>query len=156
MRITVKRIFTCDEYTISHLYINGKYFMDVIEDADRCLDSGMSDEEVREVKNEHKGETAIPIGIYTLTMTYSPRFKKEMPLINNVKGFEGIRIHTGNTAKDSEGCLIVGLNKVKGKVVQSRVQFERLIKEIKKTKGKITIEISRNYFCQKRDRKIAG
>ena len=150
MRITVKRIFTNDQYTIGHLYINGKYYCDTLEDADRCLDSGMTPEQVKQVKSEFPKKTAIPIGIYKLTLTYSPRFKKIMPLVNGVPGFEGIRIHPGNTDEDTEGCLLVGLNKVKGRVTQSRIQFDRVMRALQGCKGKITIEYSRNYYCEKR------
>lgn len=79
----------------------------------------MSVEQIK--KSKVYGETAIPTGTYSVTYTYSTRFKKYMPLINNVKGFDGIRIHSGNTAKDTLGCIIVGDNKVVGKVINSRV-----------------------------------
>lgn len=56
-----------------------------------------------------KGETAIPTGIYTVIVTMSPRFKKEMPLIMNVPNFSGVRLHGGNTEKDTEGCPLLGM-----------------------------------------------
>ena len=71
-------------------------------------------------KKKVYGETAIPTGTYKLVIDYSNRFKKNMAHILNVPGYEGIRIHTGNSAKDSLGCIIVGKNKVVGKVVESR------------------------------------
>lgn len=72
------------------------------------------------------GQTAIPTGEYQITITYSNRFKKLMPLLNNVPGFAGIRIHTGNTDKDSDGCILVGKNKVVGKVLESKVTYQKL------------------------------
>ena len=75
-----------------------------------------------------KKETAIPTGTYKVTITYSNRFKKNMPLINDVKGFEGIRIHSGNTDKDTEGCLLVGMNLERGKVLKSQETFRKLYK----------------------------
>ena len=56
-----------------------------------------------------KGETAIPTGTYTVIVTMSPRFKKELPLIMNVPNFSGVRFHGGNTEKDSEGCPLLGM-----------------------------------------------
>lgn len=96
MRVTVLRIANRDTYCISRLYIDGERFCDVLEDVDRGLDDSMSEEEI--LKKKVKGETAIPSGIYPVTITYSPKYKKQMPLINNVKGYSGVRIHSGNYA----------------------------------------------------------
>lgn len=144
MRLTLKRIANRKDYCIGKLYINGKYFSDVLEDVDRGLDDSMTEEEIRSIKV--KGETAIPVGIYTVLLTYSPKYKKVMPLINNVKGYSGIRIHSGNTSKDTEGCLLVGKNTKVGMLTDSRNTYNALFKRLQqKGSNKITIEIYRTY-----------
>lgn len=144
MRLTLRRIANKKDYCIGRLYINGVYFCDTIEDVDRGLDDTMTEEDIKEMKVY--GETAIPTGIYTVLLTYSPKYKKVMPLINNVKGYSGIRIHSGNTAKDTEGCLIVGKNTKVGMVTDSRNTYNALFKRLQqKGSNKITIEIIRNY-----------
>ena len=142
MEILVKRIFTCKNYTIGHLYLDGVYFCDTLEDADRGLTNEMS---LSEIKNKKVyGETAIPTGTYDVKITYSSRFKQNLPLLLNVKGYEGIRIHAGNTDKDTLGCLLVGYNKVKGKLINSRDALSKLLTAIKNEK-KIKIKYVRTY-----------
>jgi len=143
MRLTLMRIANRPTYCIGKLYIDGQYVMDVLEDTDRGLDDSMSEEEI--LKRKIKGETAIPCGTYAVTLTYSPKYKKIMPLINNVKGYSGIRIHSGNTSKDTEGCPIVGQNKEVGKVLNSRKMYDVLFKELSNTKERIIIDIRRKY-----------
>lgn len=143
MRLTLIRIANRPTYCIGKLYIDGKYFCDTIEDTDRGLKDEMSVEEILKLKV--KGETAIPTGIYHVFLTYSPKYKKQMPLIDNVKGYSGIRIHSGNTAKDTEGCLIVGKNTKVGMVTESRKTYNALFKELVKTNSKIIIDIQRKY-----------
>lgn len=143
MRLTLVRIANRPTYCIGKLYVDGKWFCDVIEDTDRGLDDSMPIEEIAAKKI--KGETAIPTGIYQVTITYSPKYKRNMPLVNNVKGYSGIRIHSGNTAKDTEGCLIVGKNKEVGKVLESRITYNALYKKLVSTKSKIIIDIQRKY-----------
>lgn len=126
MMITLRRIAFRDTYTIGKLYIDGVYVCDTVEDKDRGLDDSMPEEEIK--KKKVYGETAIPYGLYKVVITYSPKFKKMMPLVEGVKGFSGIRIHQGNTAKDSLGCIIVGKNKKVGMVLDSRVTFNKLMK----------------------------
>ena len=76
------------------------------------------------------GHTAIPEGSYRLLITKSPRFKKWLPYVQGVPGFEGIRIHAGNYPDDTQGCILVGENKVKGMVVNSRIWLHRLMNRI--------------------------
>ena len=106
MKIEVKRTFKGTEYTIGKLYIDGAYFCDTLEDA------------VREKKIA--SITAIPAGTYKVKKTFSPRFGKKLPELLAVPNFSGVRIHSGNTAKDTDGCILLGLNKIKGQVVNSR------------------------------------
>lgn len=130
MLLTLKRTYKGPEYTIGKLYINKEYFCDTLEDAIR--------------KEKIYAETAIPFGKYEVTISYSPRFKKNLPLLLNVPNFEGVRIHSGNTKDDTEGCILVGFNKAKGKVLDSRVTFTRLMNKLKpifEMKEKIELEI---------------
>ena len=140
MRIELVRIAFKNTYTIGKLYVDGKYFCDVLEDKDRGLDSSMTESEILEKKV--KGQTAIPTGHYNIDITYSPKYKRMMPLLLDVKGFSGIRIHSGNTSKDTEGCLIVGKNKQVGMVLESRDTYKRLFEMMQGEKN-ITIDITR-------------
>lgn len=128
MEINLYRKYRKTNYTIGQLFINGKYFSDSLEDPDRGLTDTMSLEEIKRIKIF--GNTCIPYGQYKVTITYSPKFKRNLPLINNVKGFDGIRIHSGNTSQDTYGCVLPGFNKAKGKVINSKDTTERLIKII--------------------------
>lgn len=141
MIITVRRIAMKDTYTIGKLYIDGVYFCDTIEDKDRGIDDSMEESEIR--KKKVYGLTAIPLGTYKVEITYSPKFKKNLPLLIGVKGFEGIRIHSGNTAKDSLGCIIVGRNKKVGMVLDSRATMTKLLKVLTSTKENIWLTIRR-------------
>lgn len=123
--IKVKRLYKKEKYTIGKLYLNNMYICDTLEDTDRGLTNDMSATEIKTKKVY--GETAIPIGTYKLIVDYSPKYKKMMPHILNVKGFDGIRIHSGNTQKDSLGCILVGKNKEVGKVLDCRNTYNYLM-----------------------------
>lgn len=153
MELIVDRKWKKQNYTISNLTIDGKWFCNVLEDADRGLDDSMSLSKIKELKKP--SITAIPKGTYEITLdVISPRFctktfykqicDGKLPRLLNVKGFEGILIHAGNTDKDTDGCLLVGQNKVKGQVINSQATFKELYKLLKDKhdKGeKITIKI---------------
>ena len=138
---------------MSNLYIDGKWFCNCLEDADRGLDDSMSEDMIRTLKKP--SITAIPRGTYEITLdVVSPKYSKvqfykdvcngKVPRLKNVKGFDGILIHAGNTDKDSSGCLLVGQNKVKGQVVNSRETFKQLynlLQEGKSRGEKIIIKI---------------
>ena len=143
MRITLYRIANRPAYCIGKLYIDGVYQCDTIEDTDRGLDDKMDEKDI--LKKKIKGETAIPTGVYPVYITWSSKYKKPMPLIDKVKGYSGIRIHSGNTSKDTEGCLIVGKNKEVGKVLESRKTYNALFKILTETKERIIIDIQRKY-----------
>ena len=141
MELLLKRHTFKPTYTIGKLFVNSKYFCDVIEDTVRDLNMDGDLDDSGEGKIY--GKTAIPYGRYEVRLTMSNRFKKLLPILIGVKGFEGIRIHSGNTEQDSLGCLIVGENKEVGKVLNSRATMDKLMKEFeshKMEKHYITIE----------------
>lgn len=128
MKILVKRTFLGDTYTIGHMYINGVYFCDTLEDPVRDTNkNGVFDSGEKKVA----AETAIPYGTYRVTVDVSPKFKRELPRLHGVSSFEGVLIHRGNTTKDTAGCILVGENKVKGKVINSTPYEERIVKHCK-------------------------
>ena len=128
MKLLLKRIALKDNYTIGKLYIDDKYFCDTLEDA------------VRDVKIKH--QTAIPKGIYKITLTASPRFKRILPRLHDVPEFTGVLIHRGNTIDDTSGCILVGENKKKGMVLNSTKCEVELVTILTKSNSKnITIEI---------------
>ena len=144
MKLRLERRYRCNNYCIDKLYINNEYFSDALEDPDRSLTDSMSLEEIKRIKI--KDNTCIPYGTYNVTITYSPRFKRNLPLINNIKGFDGIRVHSGNTPQDTEGCVLLGFNKIKGQVIDSKVTVNKFIDIVQKAlnKGeKVTIEITK-------------
>lgn len=129
IKLLLVRIFKGEKYTIGKLYVDGEYFCDTLEDKVRNLP----------VEKKVMHETAIPAGEYEVRITYSPKFKRNLPLLLGVPYFTGIRIHRGNTPGDTFGCILVGENKVKGMVVNSTPYEEYLVKYLS---GKYTeIEI---------------
>ena len=104
MELVLQRTRLNDTHTNGQLYIDGEYFCFTLEDVMREVDG----QKVESWKI--KGETAIPTGVYKVTLEQSPRFGPETPTLHDVPGFSNIRIHTGNIASDTEGCLIVGFS----------------------------------------------
>jgi hypothetical protein len=133
MKLELKRIFYSPEYTVGKLYIDGVYYSDTLEDVVRDKDRDGDLDEPGEEKVF--GKTAIPQGTYSIGYTYSPKFKKNMALIEGVDDFDGIRIHgvlpgVIATSKHTEGCILVGENKVKGGLINSAFYQKDINKKI--------------------------
>lgn len=118
MNLNIHRTNPGPQSTIGELYIDGVFECYTLED------------KVRPDGVKVYGETAIPAGSYTVDVTFSPRFGRELPLLLNVKGFVGIRIHPGNTAADTDGCILVGSSKESNFVGHSKDTFDRLFPKI--------------------------
>ena len=125
----VRKIFT-DKSTIGDLSVNGTFECFTLEDPPRPV--------------KIKGETAIPAGKYEIAVTFSNKFGKFLPLLLNVPGFDGIRIHPGNTAKDTLGCILVGQGKGVDSISSSRLAFLPLFEKIQAVlrSEKVFIEIA--------------
>ncbi len=120
----VRFIFT-PESTIGQLYFNGALFGYTLEDFDRDLSQNTSLEDIKKIKVP--GKTAIPIGTYKMIISESKRFSKDLPLLLDVPGFSGVRIHSGNKASDSEGCILVGSSFGRDVVNNSRETMRKLM-----------------------------
>ena len=139
MELILKRIAKRKTYTIGRLYIReqvmdeylpgyeDRYFCDTLEPTWRDYEHGAY---------KVKGRSAIPEGRYAVVISFSPKFKQWLPILLGVPKFEGVRIHAGNTAKDTEGCILVGKNKLVGQVVDSRIWLHRLKQKIVEAKGR--------------------
>lgn len=126
MKLILTRHARRADYTIGRLEDeNGKKICDTLEPIWRNYDGG-------EMKIPRK--SAIPEGSYRVVVTKSRRFRKYLPLLVGVPGFEGVRIHAGNTSRDTEGCILVGQNLQVGKVLWSRITLEKLMKLIENEK----------------------
>lgn len=155
MVITVDRKWKLSTYTVGRLLIDGVFFCNTMEDTDKGLKSSMPSEEIKKIKKA--GITAIPSGTYKVRMDIvSPKYSVKswyyknchqgrLPRLENVPGFSGILIHPGNTAADSEGCILVGKNDVKGMVTKSKEYFLELYNKMYAAylkKEEITIVVS--------------
>ena len=126
MKLVLIRHARRADYTIGRLEDeNGMKICDTLEPTWRDYKGG-------ELKIPKK--SAIPEGTYRVVVTKSQRFQKYLPLLVGVPGFEGVRIHAGNTSRDTEGCILVGQNLQVGKVLWSRITLEKLMKLIENEK----------------------
>lgn len=141
MEIIVDRKYKKEDYTIGRLYIDGVFFCNTLEDVDRGLTQQTSIQEINSKKVY--GQTAIPTGTYKVTLdVVSPKYSRQskynkiqgkLPRLLDVPGFDGILIHIGNTANDSHGCILVGYNTAKGKVLDSTNTFFKLYDKLKES-----------------------
>lgn len=128
MKLKLKRQDYSDARTIGRLSIDGEDFCWTLEDRVRT-------------GPKVPGQTAIPAGTYTVRLTMSPRFGRILPLLIDVPGFEGVRIHPGNTAADTEGCLLVGTGRTEDTITGSRDAFNALMARLENA-ADIEIEVS--------------
>ena len=121
MELQLHRLYLKETYTIGRLLVGGTYFCDTLEGR------------VRDLSKTAKvpGETAIPEGRYEIVVNRSPRFGRDLPRLLNVPGFTGILIHRGNAPADTSGCILVGENREKGKVLNSTPYEERLTRMLR-------------------------
>ncbi len=115
MELTLLRKYPRPTYCIGKLSVDGVPFCDTLEDP------------VRAAGVKILGQTAVPAGAYEVILSWSPRFGRVLPLLVDVPGFDGVRIHAGNTAEDTQGCILVGWNRERGKVLSSRVTETALV-----------------------------
>lgn len=108
--------------TFGKLFVDGKYFGETLEDKDRDLEAG---------GEKVYGETAIPRGRYRVRVSMSRRFKREMPEVLDVPGFEGVRIHGGNTEEDTLGCPLLGQVRTATGVANCKGINDRLLLTLK-------------------------
>jgi hypothetical protein len=118
MHLTLIRSQYCPDCVIGSLAVDGRVKCFTLEDIERA--------------EKIPGKTAIPRGLYKVALDYSVRFKRMMPHVLDVPGFEGIRIHPGNSSADTEGCILVGLTKANSSIGQSRIAFNRLYEVLEK------------------------
>ena len=131
MNLTLKRLNLTPNYTEGELYVNGVYFCKTLEDTNRDLNkNGQFDNNEKKVY----GETCIPYGKYKVILSYSPKFKRELPEILEVPDFQGIRIHRGNKISDTLGCILCG-EKVKNGYLSNSTPYEiKLVELFKQAK----------------------
>lgn len=146
MKLELRRIARKETYTVGRLFVNGRYVCDTLEDKDRDENrNGVFDNGEQKVY----ARTAIPNGTYAVTLEHSPKFSpryggRKVPRLHNVPHFEGILIHTGNTANDSSGCILVGTNSATGRVSGSLAAFNKLLPMLEQAsarKEEITITV---------------
>ena len=133
MNLTLKRLNLTPNYTEGELYVNGVYFCKTLEDTNRDLNkNGQFDNNEKKVY----GETCIPYGKYKVILSYSPKFKRELPEILEVPDFQGIRIHRGNKIADTLGCVLCG-EKVKNGYLSNSTPYEiKLVELFKQAKSR--------------------
>lgn len=137
MNLRLLREPTVNGATLGVLFRDGVFECFCIEDAVREI-SGQPVESWKVA-----GETAIPFGRYQVVISHSPRFGRRLPELLNVPGFTGIRIHPGNTAKDSEGCILPGRTRGSMSVGESRRAFETLYEAMRRDSGETWLSIER-------------
>lgn len=140
MKVTIERKWPKPSYTIGRVYINGQFLCNSLENRDRGLRQDMSVGEISRIKIV--GETAIPRGKYKVAMTYSAKYKRVMPQIMDVPGYTGVRIHSGNTAADTLGCILLGKNDKPGWISESRKMCQQFEMFLNHVGGECELEIN--------------
>lgn len=131
MTLFLKRLYFKPAYTIGKLYLDNEYICDTLEDTYR---------KIVKLQDKIPHQTAVPNGTYKVIYSYSPTFEKILPELLDVPFFKGIRIHCGNDDSDSSGCVLVGENKRKGQLVNSKKNFKKLLSKLGNCQN-VTIKI---------------
>lgn len=118
LKIEIRREIYTGKSTIGRLFLNGEFECYTLEDC------------ARGEATKVPGATSIPAGTYRLAITFSNRFQRQLPQLLQVPGFEGIRIHPGNTDADTEGCILVGQTQAENFVGKSRLAFNQLFAKL--------------------------
>lgn len=132
MRLKLIRDIKNEKNTLGMLYIDDEFFCYTCEDKVRDYNNDGDFED--EGEGKIYGETAIPKGEYLIALTFSNRFQKILPEILNVRYFTGVRIHAGNTAKDSHGCVLVGMDRSEEGVWRSKMAMNKLMAKLNSEK----------------------
>lgn len=130
MELTLKRKWLTETSTVGELFVDGVFECFILEDR------------VRQHEAKVAGQTAIPFGKYGVAITHSPRFQRDLPLLLEVPGYQGVRIHPGNVAADTEGCLLPGRKRGPDRVEESRLAFDALFEKLRASKTPITITVT--------------
>ena len=140
MKLKVIREVKTEVSTIGSLFINGEFFCYTLEDKDRGLKQ--SDSLLFINTKKIFGLTAIPSGFYKLIVNQSPKFKRMLPRILDIKGFDGVLMHRGNSANDSLGCILIGYKKGENSIFESTKAEADLVDKLMKHNAELhTIEI---------------
>lgn len=139
--LNLKRKWATEKSTIGELFF----------DEDSVRECYTLEDKVREAKID--GVTAIPIGRYEVVISYSNRFQRLLPLLVNVLNYTGVRIHSGNTDKDTEGCILVGSDKGENIILQSRFAMTQFMSKLisSMSQGKVFINISNEFESDTRE-----
>ena len=150
MELILTRIAKKKNYTIGKLYIRTEITEDVERKASprRDWERGYFCDTLEPTWRDYKhggykvkGRSAIPEGRYAVVISWSPKMKQWLPILLGVPNFSGIRIHAGNTADDTQGCILVGKNTKVGAVLESTTTFKALYEKLKSAKDDIYITI---------------
>lgn len=137
MKLVLERLQLDKDVTIGALTVDGVFECWTLEDITRAVGVKVA------------GDTAIPYGTYPVSITHSPRFGRELPLLDKVPGFTGVRIHPGNTTADTEGCILVGTDRLAKSIGRSRMAFDNLFIKLAhaaRAGQAITLEVERGAF----------
>lgn len=136
MKLQLIRDVRGTNYTLGKLFADGVYVCETCEDTDRKMEAG---------GEKVYAKTAIPLGTYKVSVSFSQRFKKPLPLIHDVPGFTGIRMHGGNGPDDTEGCILVGKVRMARGIANCAATLQRIIDMIDDAEEAgevVTLEVS--------------
>lgn len=142
MEIEVIRRHLKEHYTIGKMFVDKDPFCETLEDVVRDLSDYNHDGDFNDPgEGKIYGETAIPAGRYLVIVTWSPKFEKRLPELFKVPGFQNIRIHAGTNARHTKGCILVGENRQRGRLVNGPYYQTRLVQMIDESEGDTYITI---------------